>query len=164
MIRVPIANEQSTLPVDEARLQEAVRMVLREASIREAEVSVAVVDDSAMQAMNRRYLDHDWPTDVLSFVLEQSNDRLEGQIVVSADTATTASARFGWTAENELLLYVVHGALHLVGCDDATPEQRAEMRLREKACLAHFGLAPRWDEVATTDEEPHSMPEGETHS
>ncbi|NLE38961.1 MAG: rRNA maturation RNase YbeY [Pirellulaceae bacterium] len=164
MIRVPIANEQTTLPIDEPRLQQAVRAVFEEASVVEAEVSVAVVDDPAMETLNRRYLDHDGPTDVLSFVLEQSEDRLEGQIVVSADTAQTAAARFGWPAEDELLLYVIHGALHLVGCDDDTVEEQAEMRRRERACLARFGLTPRWDELEAAEEAPRPMSEGEPHS
>ncbi|MCX7426337.1 MAG: rRNA maturation RNase YbeY [Planctomycetia bacterium] len=147
MIRVPIANEQTTLPVDEDRLARAARMILEEASIREAEVSVAVVDDRAMHAMNRRYLDHDYPTDVLSFLLEQSPEGLFGQVVVNADMARAEAERFGWPAADELLLYVIHGTLHLVGRDDAAEAERAEMRVRESAWLARFGLEPHWSET-----------------
>lgn len=148
MIRVPIANEQTTLSIDERRIQRAVRMVLKEASIGAAEVSVAVVDDPTMRELNRRYLNHDYATDVLSFVLEQTPERLEGQVIVSADTAQSRAAQFGWPADDELLLYVIHGALHLVGGEDATADQRAEMRFKERACLARFGLEPPWTEVA----------------
>ena len=52
----------------------------------------------------------------------------------------------GWSLADELLLYVIHGTLHLVGCDDGTDEQRAEMRQRERACLAQFGIEGRYDE------------------
>jgi probable rRNA maturation factor len=151
MIRVPIANEQTTLPIDEPRIQRAVRMVLEEASIGAAEVSVAVVDDPTMRELNRRYLNHDYATDVLSFILEQTPERLEGQIIVSADTARAEAARFGWPAGDELLLYVIHGSLHLVGGEDGTADQRAEMRARERASLARFGLEPPWTEAAETD-------------
>ena len=151
MIRVPIANEQATLPVDERRIQRAVRMVLEEASIGEAEVSVAVVDDPTMRTLNCRYLNHDYATDVLSFVLEQTPERLEGQVIVSADTALAEAARFGWAAADELLLYVIHGALHLAGLEDGTAGERAEMRARERACLAQFGLESPWTEAAEED-------------
>ena len=104
-----------------------------------------VVDDPSMHALNRRYLEHDYPTDVLSFVLDQDEDRLEGQLVVSADTAAASAEQYGWSAADELLLYVIHGSLHLVGCDDRQMEQRREMRELEQRYLKLHGLQPRYE-------------------
>ena len=59
--------------------------------------------------LNRRYLNHDWPTDVLSFTLDDDDDGLAGEIIVSADTATVAAERYGWKMADEILLYVIHG-------------------------------------------------------
>ena len=140
MRTIHVADQQGKLPIDEARLKRAVRMVLEEASIPEARISVAVVDDPTIRGLNRQYLSHDEATDVLSFELERSERLLEAEVVVSADTAQRAASRFGWSAADELLLYVIHGMLHLVGYDDRTPEERAEMRVRERACLARLGL------------------------
>ncbi|HUY88863.1 MAG TPA: rRNA maturation RNase YbeY [Pirellulales bacterium] len=148
MIHIDFRNEQPTLPIDEARLRQAVELVLSRASVEQAEISLAVVDDPAIHELNRRYLNHDEPTDVLSFVLEAGAGWLEGEIIVSADTAAASAPRFGWTPENELLLYVIHGALHLVGYDDLNPMARSEMRRQERACLAHFGLTPQYAEDA----------------
>ena len=148
MIAIEVTNEQTSLPVDENRLSSAVRMVLDDASIPEARLSLAVVDDPTIQELNREFLNHDEPTDVLSFVLERSERLLEGEVVVSADAARRAASRFGWTAADELLLYVIHGALHLVGLDDLSPNERAAMRERERGCLARFGLEPRYEEQA----------------
>ena len=65
---------------------------------------------------------------MLSFVLEQG-DGLEGEVVVGAETALRAAPQFGWSPHDELLLYVIHGTLHLVGHDDATPGRaRAKCR------------------------------------
>lgn len=148
MIQIDFRNEQRTLPVDEPRLREAIELVLRRAGIAQAEISVAVVDDPSMHELNRRYLNHDEPTDVLSFVLEADSDALDGEIIVSADTAASTALQFGWAAENELLLYLIHGALHLVGYDDLDPAAKSEMRRQERACLAHFGLTPGYTEDA----------------
>ena len=104
-------------------------------------VSVAVVDDPAIHRLNREFLQHDYPTDVLSFLLEREGDQLEGEVIVSSDTAVRSAAQYGWTPENELLLYVIHGTLHLVGYDDLQPELLAEMRRHEQHYLGHFGLA-----------------------
>ena len=142
VIAVELTNRQTTLPPDEPRLAEAVRRVLAGEGIARAEVSVALVDDREMRELNRQFLAHDYATDVLSFVLEATAERLEGEIVVSADTAVAAAEKYGWPAEDELLLYVVHGALHLAGWDDAGEEQAATMRRRERHYLASFGLLP----------------------
>jgi probable rRNA maturation factor len=159
VITVEIADEQSDLPLDHHRLQHAVRMVLEEASVARARLSLAVVDDSTIRRLHQRYLAADEPTDVLSFLLERSEDCLEGEVIVSAQTAVLAAGRFGWPAEDELLLYVIHGTLHLVGYRDATPQQQAEIRRRERACLSRFGIEARYEESdvppegATAEEE-----------
>src|SRR3954467_15469772 len=131
-MRIAIANEQSRLTLDEDRLRQAIERICRDAGLLETEISVAIVDDATIHRLNRQYLDHDYPTDVISFVLEAQDGRLEGEIVASSDTAIEQAARLNWPAEDELLLYVVHGALHLVGYDDADPESAAVMRSRER--------------------------------
>ena len=146
MYKIDLANQQSALVPNEAELIRAIEGVLREARIAEAEISLAVVEDRSMHELNRKYLDHDWPTDVLSFVLDRDEQRIEGQLIVSADTAIANASEYGWAAEAELLLYVVHGALHLVGYLDDTPEAKQAMREAERRHLAPFGLLPPWDE------------------
>lgn len=146
MTTIEINNRQQRLPVDTARLTDAVRRVLAESQLDDAsEVSIAVVDDAEIHELNRRYLDHDWPTDVLSFVIDASAGRLEGEIIVSAETARRQASRFGWRPEDELLLYVVHGALHLVGYDDRTEADRDGIRAAEQRHLRQWGLTPRYD-------------------
>jgi len=146
---VEAVNQQSR-PVDMSALVRAVRSVLGEEGVSAAEISLAVVDDATIHELNRRYLQHDYATDVLSFLLGEQDDLLEGEVIVSADTAAAVAERFGWTLDNELLLYVIHGALHLVGYDDQDADSRAEMRRRERYHLARFSLKPRYVE----DDEP----------
>lgn len=145
LLSIEIHNQQTTLAVDETRLRAAATSVLEEGGITDGVVNVAVVDDARIRELNRQYLNHDYATDVLSFVLEQSEGALEGEIVVSADTARATAARFGWRPADELLLYVIHGALHLIGHDDQSPESLAAMRVCEADHLARFGLQPRYD-------------------
>ncbi len=137
---IALANRQSAHPVDEPRLVAAVRGVLEDAGPRRATVSVGVVDDATIHELNRRYLDHDWPTDVLSFVLEEADGCLEGEVILSADTAAAAAEEYGWSAADEQLLYVIHGTLHLVGYDDQTDEAVAEMRAAEGRYLERMGV------------------------
>jgi probable rRNA maturation factor len=149
VITVEIANLQSHVRVRRRRLREAVEMVLEGKSPARARISLAVVDDPTIRRLHREYLGEDRPTDVLSFLLERDEDGLEGEVVVSGQTAAMAAARFGWPAEDELLLYVIHGTLHLVGYHDSTPEEQAQMRSQEQVCLSRFGIEARYEESAT---------------
>ncbi|MDX1948247.1 MAG: rRNA maturation RNase YbeY [Pirellulaceae bacterium] len=142
---VEVNSEDQPHAVAGDRLATAVRQVMAEAGIQAGEISVAVVTDEQIHVLNRQYLDHDYPTDVLSFVLEHDGNRLDGEIIVSSDYARRESERFGWTTADELLLYVIHGSLHLVGYDDQTPEAAQAMRAAEVRHLAQFGLEHRYD-------------------
>jgi len=147
LFTIEIADDEQPHKLDCARLKKAVRLVLQDAGIRSAEISIGVVTDARMHELNRQYLQHDYPTDVLSFVLESDADSksLDGEIIVSSEYAAREAARYGWTADDELLLYVIHGCLHLVGHHDTTPEGKQAMREAEARHLAEFGLEHRFD-------------------
>jgi probable rRNA maturation factor len=140
LLSITVTNAQSQLPVDKNRLRRAVRMILEDESIERAKIGVAVVDDPTIAKLHQRYLDDPEATDVLSFVLERTSKCLEGEIVVSADTAAASAPDYNWTASDELLLYVIHGTLHLVGYDDTAPKKRSIMREKQREYLARFGL------------------------
>lgn len=144
-LKIEIADEQDLHEVNYDRLIAAVRAVLSDAGYSHGEVSIAIVADTAMHVLNRQYLQHDYPTDVLSFVLEEDENRLVGQLIVSADYAAREAPQFGWSMNDELLLYTIHGALHLVGYDDLEPELKAEMREQEQHYLAQFSLTPHYE-------------------
>jgi probable rRNA maturation factor len=144
-LRVLVANETAAA-IDAERLEAAVRLAFADSDYTWVEVSVAVVDDEMIHELNRQFLDHDYPTDVLSFALEDDPPRVEGEIVVSLDTANRCASEAGWSVDDELLLYVAHGALHLAGYGDKTPEDAAEMRAAEAALLAKLGVVVSQDD------------------
>ncbi len=138
-ITIEIANEQPYLPVDRRLVRRAVHKVLRDAGLRKARMSVAVVDDETIARLNWKYLRHRGPADVLSFLLDQ-DDGLEGEVIVGAEVALRAAPHYGWPPHDELLLYVIHGTLHLVGHDDRSAALRDEMQKRETAVLEKLGI------------------------
>jgi probable rRNA maturation factor len=140
--QVSLTNRQFRHAVAESRLVEAAHAVLRNSHYSSAAISLAVVDDAAIHELNRRYLDHDWPTDVLSFLLEERNRHLEGEVIISADTAAAAAEELGCSADKEQLLYVIHGMLHLIGYVDTTAVEMQEMRTAEAGYLRQLGFEP----------------------
>lgn len=144
LARIEISDEQQILWLDHRSLAAAIESVLRGEAIGEADISLAIIDDRRMHELNARYLNHDEPTDVLSFLLDSRPGYVEGEIIVSAETAIARAGEFGWSAADELLLYVIHGTLHLVGYDDHDPDDRAAMREQEKVYLELAGIAAEW--------------------
>lgn len=141
---IEIADQQ-TAKIDAGNLISAIEMIANDHHVKQAEISVAIVDDPTIRRLNQQYLNHDYETDVLSFVLEwdEPAGKLVGQLVVSTDTAASLAIEIGGTMQEELLLYVIHGMLHLVGYDDKDSDAAAEMRLAEREYLSKFGIQHR---------------------
>lgn len=142
--KIEIADEQSQA-IDEKSLISVVDRILTDHEIAQAELSIAIVDDPAIRQFNKQYLNHDYETDVISFVLDYDPtiQFLVGQLIVSTDTAARLAAEVGGTMQDELLLYVIHGTLHLVGFDDKSATDAEAMRAEEKKYLATKGVEHR---------------------
>lgn len=104
-------------------------------------IGLLITDDETIQRINREHLGHDYATDVISFSYEQQLPRVEGELVASLETAAREASELGWLASNELLLYVVHGVLHVCGMDDQSAEARKQMRRVEQQVLSSLGIA-----------------------
>ncbi len=153
-LRLAFTYQVNTMRDDSNRFRAAQHWVATQYGYSSMDVSLAIVDDPTIHELNREHLEHDWPTDVITFVFEQSDDHVEGEIIASADTAARLSQSAGWTPEDELLLYVIHGLLHLAGLDDVEPEDQQKMRHAEYRCLLHLQVPgaedflDRWEGVS----------------
>ena len=131
MSHISIASPQEIVPIDRGRMREVVRAVLDGEGVADAEISLAFVDNPTIHRLNKRYLQHDEPTDVLSFPLSEPNaKRLAGELVIGAEVALAQAAERGHDVQAELALYVIHGLLHLCGYDDHDEDDAAAMRAR----------------------------------
>ncbi len=150
MGKVSIASPQEAVEIDRGRMRQVVRAVLDGEGVADADVSLAFVDNPTIHRLNRQFLDHDEPTDVLTFPLSEPNaKKLVGELVIGAEVAKAEAESRGHDVQAELTLYVIHGLLHLCGHDDQSPEDAAEMRRKERQYLAQLGLpdiAPRAEE------------------
>jgi probable rRNA maturation factor len=143
MLRIKVASPQVIVPIDRARLREVARAVLAGEGVAAASISLAFVDNPTIHRLNRQFLDHDEPTDVLSFPLSGPGAKtLEGELVIGAEVAREQAAERGHDEQAELALYVIHGLLHLCGFDDTTAAGAREMRARERHYLQILGLPP----------------------
>lgn len=148
--QIDFVNRQEILACDETALREALIHVLTQEGVRETDLSVALVDDLEIHRINREFLDHDCPTDVISFLLSSlppgrpqspwpADWPLDGELVISVETAVRDAGQHGWSPGAELILYAVHGLLHLCGYDDLSDDARPLMRVREREILTELG-------------------------
>lgn len=149
---IDIAVRNATSSIAEDALRQAVETTLSEERIPAAEISLVLTDDTEIHRINREFLGHDYPTDVISFRLDDDQpqvtngaavaSRLEGELIISLDTAARAAGVERWSLESEVVLYVVHGLLHLCGYDDLTEDARSIMRRREHEILTKLNRLP----------------------
>ena len=143
-----ILDVQEELAVDLEKVRTVCKRILDDCGMTSGRMNVVLVDGDTIQQYNRDFLQHDYPTDTISFPIEdrRGEGHLEGEVLVCTEIAKRRAAEFGWTAEEELLLYVVHGMLHLTGFDDTTSEQQAVMQEKEREYLATLGIqVPKWN-------------------
>ena len=122
-----VVDQQRAVPRAKAACKRAAEAILGNRA-----VTVALVDDETMARLHEQFLGKKGPTDVLSFP--------DGEIVVSGDTALREARSRGVDPLHELVLYVVHGALHLDGHDDRKPKDRSRMRDAERRILRELGM------------------------
>jgi probable rRNA maturation factor len=141
-MKVRIADRQDRLRIPQQRITNVLRCAtpLR---WRKAEISVAIVSGREMAILNRRYTGRRGQTDVLAFALEDDVCPFRptvGEIVVNASRAMEEAAARGASPLDELLLYVLHGGLHLLGYDDQNEKDRRRMYAREESVMKRAGV------------------------
>ncbi len=140
-----LADEQQQVEVDGDELVALARHVMEQRDVpAEMELTLLLVDRETIAEMNERHLDREGPTDVLAFPIDIPGEAppgapaVLGDVVLCPDVAAEQAARAGGTEGGrttgaELRMLAVHGILHLLGMDHATPDEEREM----------FGLTDR---------------------
>lgn len=130
-MKINIINLQKTIPLTHSltlKIKKAVaRAVSSEAVKRKGEITVCIFNDKGISKLNREYLGKKGATDTIAFDISEKRGELLGQIALSADTAVSNAKIFKTSPLHELLLYVVHATLHILGYDDKTSKQRDSM-------------------------------------
>lgn len=122
---------------ERARLRNWLNNVARDHGRTIADLGFVLMDAKAMLDLNRRYLDHDDHTDVITFVLGEGPE-VEGEVLLSHPRIKENAATFGVPMQEELRRVMVHGLLHLLGHKDKTDAQRKAMRAQEDKYLSRW--------------------------
>lgn len=133
------------VPLDAEVLSRVTAAIFRGEGADPLNVSLVVVDDAHMRQVNAEHLGHDWTTDVIAFDFREDTldeDGPECEVYVNAELAAREALSRGGEASSELLFYVVHGLLHLLGYHDTTPAERGGMHALQRRYLEAVGVIP----------------------
>jgi probable rRNA maturation factor len=145
MAKIEITDLQDHVQVDKKLILQAVRRVIKDEGRSAKSLSIVLTDNRHIRDLNRQYLGHDCFTDVISFPLEDvdwptGNGGINGEIIASAELAYSQAHCSNADPKAELMLYVVHGLLHLMGYDDRNAQAAKRMHEREDELLEAMGF------------------------
>ncbi len=136
-MKIQIENRQSRVKINRRWLRGITSRVLKEMDSAGKEISVSLVADETIRALNQRYLGKDKPTNVLSFSMKEGdcgdiNPDLLGDVIISVDTAERDAAKALWTTKQEIVYLLIHGILHLLGYNHENTSRKEALRMQQK--------------------------------
>lgn len=154
-MQIHYRNEVRGSGVDARALKGAMRKLLAGVDQADAAISLTLVNDAAIRAINREHRGKDVPTDVLSFPLHPANfgdsewapEVLLGDIVISIETALRQAADYDAPLQREVERLMIHGLLHVLGHDHMQPEERRAMEAEERRLAGVIGMPWPYDET-----------------
>jgi rRNA maturation RNase YbeY len=106
-------------------------------STRLKKIDVYGVSDEELLSINKKHLEHDYYTDIITFDYSRGN-KISGELYVSLERVEENALALGLSYESELRRVVAHGILHLIGFKDKTEEEEKAMRSKEDEVLAYI--------------------------
>src|ERR1039457_2824796 len=131
---VTVSNHQRRRKVDTPALARIARCALEFVHDHDSQLGIVLVNDAAIAKLNAQYHAMSGPTDVLSFDYGEG----QGELIISVECAIRQARHFRTTPARELILYVVHGILHLHGYDDQKPNDQRRMRAAERKLMSRL--------------------------
>ncbi len=131
--KVQIYNETEFVVPKKGKIKKAVLRALEGENAQEANVNLIYMDNADITRINIKYLEHDYPTDVISFALDEHP--LEAEIYIGLEVALGQSREYGVPLSEELMRLSIHGVLHCLGYDDGSPQEKTLMTEKENFYL-----------------------------
>ena len=124
----------------EELLEKVVQLVLEKEEHTAESIVGVYCGNKMIQRINREFLGHDYPTDTITFRYNKGSE-IEGEFYISLDVIKENAAKFNVDFQDELLRVTIHSALHLIGYNDQSPEDRGVMQAKEDFYLNECGTS-----------------------
>ena len=146
-VPVDILRRDGGTKFSSRKIKAAALKILQLVREERSELSVALIGDAEMQALNARYRRKNYPTDVLSFPAGKNPGiaaQLLGDVIISVDTARRQAKERARTLDEEMVTLLIHGILHLIGYDhERSVNEARRMKRLERKVYAALCARPR---------------------
>ncbi|MEM1212026.1 MAG: rRNA maturation RNase YbeY [Planctomycetota bacterium] len=140
---------------DQSWLRDRFQEALAHLDITQATLALHFAHDDEMAELHQQYSGVPGTTDTLTFDLRHDpGAALHGDIVIGLDVAARRARTLPHDTKHELLLYAVHGVMHLLGEDDTTPDASHRMHQREDDTLTAIGVGPLYHATRSVSRQP----------
>jgi len=119
------------IKIDKRIVHSIVSELQKMLSFRIDSLNVNFISSDLMIEINKKHLNHDYDTDILTFNYSGSNLNLDGEIFISIMQAIDNSIKFNVNLDSELIRLIIHGILHLLGYDDQKSSDKKKMKIEE---------------------------------
>jgi probable rRNA maturation factor len=141
-----ILKNKTRYKIDLRKLQECVLHLLKELSLPQAQLDITFVNDPTIRRLNKKFLNKDRPTDVLSFPLYEAHEARKigkgflGDVVISIPMALRQAKTRSVSLMEEILFLMIHATLHLLGYDHERSKREAQVMQRlERKLIKRVG-------------------------
>ena len=126
------------LPFEESEAAFLLDAICHHQSCQYSFVELVYVDEAEILRINKEFLERDYITDIISFRYDEddSNTEVEGTLYCCAQRIQEQAKEYSDSIRQEFLRVIIHGLIHLIGYDDQTPEEKAEMTRLENHFLS----------------------------
>ena len=139
-MKIQLINRQKIKKINIKKISAALIEIAALINVSPAAVTFCLCDDEFIKRLNKKYFNRSSPTDVIAFSLaDKPVGGYLGEVVVSVERAVIVAKEVSLAWQKELLLYLIHGMLHLTGYDDTTSPKSRRMRAKEQEVLACIG-------------------------
>ena len=155
-----LLNRQRTKKINTRLLREIVQAVFAELkieSVESVELGISLVRAREMTLLNETFLKHEGSTDIITFDYQEPGTgsrkpelKLHGELFICVDEAILQAKRFRSTWQSEIVRYVVHGILHLLGHDDLKPALRRRMKREENRLVRRLSRKISFAQLSRT--------------
>jgi len=155
-MEITVENQQKKIRLSPAKISRIAKTILRHEGVLQATLSIVFVTSQKIRALNKKYLKRAYATDVLAFDLRDTIDTIGdrplrrslrglspiviGDVIISTDAVKKNAHIYKTTQNKELILYVIHGILHLLGYDDHSVRDIDKMRKKEEQLLEYLKI------------------------
>lgn len=138
MIEAAVVRDYKKIKFSLSHVQQIVRFVCGKEKQTSAFLSFVFIGDKKMKLMNKKFLNHNFTTDVITFPLE--TDFVHAEIYINVVQAKRQAKEFGAALKDEMIRLIVHGTLHSLGYDDSTPADKKAMFERQERYVDKLSL------------------------